>query len=148
MVWLSAKDLLNFHCNVAWWKWLMKWEILYTNDLLVMKTICHLNNLNFISADDTLFRKDVRDHVHDQSNTSPSTEVNEFHMIPFIDRIIFNFSLIILWTQISKQYMKCMRENQSWQKRESTIYCHNWEEEQNNCCSHSCCHLHLALPVI
>ena len=40
-----------------------------------MKTICHQNNLNFISADDTLFRKDVRDHVHDHSNNSPSTEV-------------------------------------------------------------------------
>ena len=88
MVWLSAKDLLNFHCNVACWKWLMKWEMLYTNDLLVMKTICHLNNLNFISADDTLFRKDVRDHVHDHSNTSPSTEVNSFHMIQIFDRFI------------------------------------------------------------
>ena len=58
--------------------------MLYTNDLLVMKTICHLNNLNFISADDTLFRKDVRDHVHDQSNTSPITEVNSFHEISFL----------------------------------------------------------------
>ena len=88
MVWLGAEDLLNFHCNVACWKWLMKWEMLYTNDLLVMKTICHWNNLNLISADDTLFRKDVRDHVHDHSNTSPSTEVNSFLMIPFFDRFI------------------------------------------------------------
>ena len=43
-----------------------------------MKPICHSYNLNFILADDTLFRKDVRDHDH--SNNSPSTEVDKFQM--------------------------------------------------------------------
>ena len=41
----------------------------YTNDLLVMKTICHLNNLTLVLGDDTLFRKDVKDHGN--SNVSP-----------------------------------------------------------------------------
>ena len=44
-------------------------KMFYTNDLLVMKTICHLNNLTLVLGDDTIFRKDVKDHVN--SNVSP-----------------------------------------------------------------------------
>ena len=71
-----GSSVFSFQCCML--KSLMTWEILHTNDLFVMKPICHSNNLNFILADDTLFRKDVRDHDH--SNNSPSTEVYQFQI--------------------------------------------------------------------